>query len=68
MADSKKPADQNLDQSDDLIAELARIVADDAKRASVSQSIEQRAQQNRTPEREESRQTSSPAFGGSTAA
>ncbi len=50
MADSKKPADQGLDQSDDLIAELARIVADDAKRASVSQSIEQRAQQERPVE------------------
>ncbi|WP_424981302.1 SPOR domain-containing protein [Maritalea sp. S77] len=51
MADSKKPADQGLDQSDDLIAELARIVADDAKRATVSQSIEQRAQQERPTER-----------------
>ncbi|MCF4098277.1 SPOR domain-containing protein [Maritalea mediterranea] len=50
MADSKKPADQDLDQSDDLIAELARIVADDAKRASVSQSIEQRAQKERPTE------------------
>lgn len=62
MADSKKPADQNLDQSDDLIAELARIVADDAKRASVSQSIEQRAQQDRTPEQEERPSSFTSAF------
>lgn len=59
MADSKKPADQGLDQSDDLIAELARIVADDARRATVSQSIEQRAQQE--PERSNSDSAFSPA-------
>ncbi|WP_027835402.1 SPOR domain-containing protein [Maritalea myrionectae] len=64
MADSKKPADQNLDQSDDLIAELARIVADDAKRASVSQSIEERAQKERSPQREERPSSFTSAFSG----
>lgn len=65
MADSKKPANQDLDQSDDLIAELARIVADDAKRASVSQSIEQRAQQPRPVEQAK---PATPSFGQSGAA
>lgn len=44
MTNSNDPKDTGGDQSDDLIAELARIVADDAKRDTVSDAIHERTQ------------------------
>ncbi|MGJ8529647.1 SPOR domain-containing protein [Maritalea sp.] len=44
MTNSNDPKNSGFEQSDDLIAELARIVADDAKRSTVSDAIDERAQ------------------------
>uniref|UniRef100_UPI0026263476 hypothetical protein n=1 Tax=uncultured Maritalea sp. TaxID=757249 RepID=UPI0026263476 len=44
MTNSNDRNNLATDQTDDLIAELARIVADDAKQASVSKSVDERAQ------------------------
>jgi len=44
MTNSNDRNNLAADQTDDLIAELARIVADDAKQASVSKSVDERAQ------------------------
>ncbi|MEE9312810.1 MAG: hypothetical protein V3V10_10425, partial [Planctomycetota bacterium] len=44
MTNSNDPKNSGFEQSNDLIAELARIVADDAKRSTVSDAIDERAQ------------------------
>jgi len=44
MTNSNDRNNLATDQTDDLIAELARIVADDAKQSSVSQSVDERTQ------------------------
>jgi len=44
MSNSNEQKSAGFDQSDDLIAELARIVADDAKRGTVADAVEERAQ------------------------
>ncbi|GLQ18331.1 SPOR domain-containing protein [Maritalea porphyrae] len=44
MTNSNDRNNLAADQTDDLIAELARIVADDAKQSTVSQAVDERAQ------------------------